>query len=57
MECLKEQLEDIHPLVMKVAVKLVPIASGGMAADAKFVVNRLRDSEECGGWQYIMIIL
>ena len=47
-------MDDIHPLVLKVAGKLVPVAIGGMAADVKFVVNQLRDSEECGGWQYIM---
>ena len=47
-------MDDIHPLVLKVAAKLVPVAIGGMAADVKFLVNQLRDSEECGGWQYIM---
>ena len=47
-------MDDIHPLVLKVAGKLVPVAIGGMAADVKFLVNQLRDSEECGGWQYIM---
>ena len=51
---MKEQMDDIHPLVLKVAGKLVPVAIGGMAADVKFLVNQLRDSEECGGWQYIM---
>ena len=39
IECMKEQFEDTPPLVLKVAVKLVPIAIGGMAADVKFVVN------------------
>ena len=47
-------MDDIHPLVLKVAAKLVPVAIGGMAADVKFLVHQLRDSEECGGWQYIM---
>ena len=47
-------MDDIHPLVLKVAAKLVPVAIGGMAADVKFLVNQLRDSEECAGWQYIM---
>ena len=47
-------MDDIHPLVLKVAGKLVPVAIGGMAADVKFLVKQLRDSEECGGWQYIM---
>ena len=47
-------MDDIHPPVLKVAAKLVPVAIGGMAADVKFLVNQLRDSEECGGWQYIM---
>ena len=47
-------MDDIHPLVLKVAGKLVPVAIGGMAAVVKFLVNQLRDSEECGGWQYIM---
>ena len=47
-------MDDIHPLVLKVAGKLVPVAIGGMAAGVKFLVNQLRDSEECGGWQYIM---
>ena len=42
-------MDDIHPLVLKVAAKLVPVAIGGMAADVKFPVNQLRDSEECGG--------
>ena len=47
-------MDDIHPLVLKVAGKLVPVAIGGMAADVKFLVNQLRDSEESGGWQCIM---
>ena len=47
-------MDDIHPLVLKVAGKPVPVAIGRMAADVKFLVNQLRDSEECGGWQYIM---
>ena len=47
-------MDDIHPLVLKVAAKLVPVAIGGMAADVKLLSNQLRDSEECGGWQYIM---
>ena len=47
-------MDDIHPLVLKVAGKLVPVAIGGMAADVKFLVNQLRDFEERGGWQYIM---
>ena len=47
-------MDDIHLLVLKVAGKLVPVPIGGMAADVKFLVNRLRDSEECGGWLYIM---
>ena len=42
-------MDDIHPLVLKVAGKLVPVAIGGMAADVNFLVNQLRDSEECGG--------
>ena len=46
-------MDDIQPLVLKVAGKLVPVAIGGMAADVKFLVNQLRDCEECGGWQYI----
>ena len=54
IECTKEQMDDIHALVLKVAAKLVPVAIGGRAADVKFLVNQLRDSEECGGWQYIM---
>ena len=45
----------LQPLVMKVAGKLVPLAIGGMAADVKFLVNQSRNSEECGGWRYIMI--
>ena len=47
-------MDDIHPLVLKVAGQLVPVAIGGMAADVKFLVDQLRDSEECGGWQYVM---
>ena len=47
-------MDNIHPLVLKVAAKLVPVPIGGMAADVKFLVNQLRNSEECGGWQYIM---
>ena len=47
-------MDDIRPLVLKVAGKLVPVAIGGMAADVKFLVNQLRDSEESGGWQCIM---
>ena len=47
-------MDDIYPLVLKVAAKLVPVAIGGMAADVKSLVNQLHDSEECGGWQYIM---
>ena len=43
-------MDDMHPLVLKVAGKLVLVAIGGMAADVKFLVNQLRDSEECGGW-------
>ena len=45
IECTKDQLEEVHPLVPKVASKPV----GGMQADVKFVVNQLRDSKECGG--------
>ena len=47
-------MDDIHLLVLKVLGKRVPVAIGGMAANVKFLVNQLRDSEECGGWQYIM---
>ena len=47
-------MDNIHPLVHKNAGRLVAVAIGGMAADVKFLVNQLRDSEECGGWQYIM---
>ena len=47
-------MDDIHPMVLKVAGKPVPVAIGGMAANVKFVVNELRDSEECGGRQHIM---
>ena len=25
-----------------------------MQVDVKFVVTQLRDSKECGGWQYVM---
>ena len=38
-------MDDIHPLVLKVAGKLVPVAIGGMAADVEFLVNQLRDSD------------
>ena len=34
-------MDDIHPLVLKVAGKLVPVAIGGMAADVKFLVTEL----------------
>ena len=54
IKCMKEKLDDIHPLALKVAGGLVPIAIGEMAANVKVVVNQLRASEECGGWQYIM---
>ena len=32
IECTKNQLEDVHPLVLKVAGKSVPVAIGGMQA-------------------------
>ena len=32
-------MDDIHPLVLKVAGKLVPMAIGGMAADVKFLFS------------------
>ena len=54
IECMKDQLEDVHPLVLKVAGKSHLVAIGGMQADVKFVVNQLCDSEKCGGWQYDM---
>ena len=47
-------MDNIHPLVLKVAGKLVPVAIGGIAAHVKFLVNQLRDSEECARWQYII---
>ena len=39
--CTKDQLEDVHHLVLKVARKSVPVAMGGMQADVKFVVNQV----------------
>ena len=54
IECTKDELEDVHPLVLKVAGKSVLVAIAGMQANVKFVVNQLRDSDECGGWQYII---
>ena len=34
-------MDNIQPLALKVAGKMVPVAIGGMAADVKFLVNRL----------------
>ena len=45
----KDQLEDVDPLVLKVAGRSVPLAIGGMQDNFKFMVNQLRDSQEFGG--------
>ena len=55
VEINKQQLDDVHSLILKLAQKGVPITVVGLESDVKFLRTQLRDANEAAGWQIVTI--
>ena len=55
LETNKEQIDNVHPLGLKLANTGVPISVASLKSDAKFLLTQLRDAHELADWQFVTV--